>query len=1167
MDRSTAPSGRLLCRNPWILGVFLILVHVWAGEASGQIPGVYTDTLSGSQPFVLRPFVIPGSEEVTIGNVTLDSSGYRIDYRFGRLWIPTITPVDTALVEYKTWNLGLRDTYTRVLVRPSGASGDSAVAPVQSISELPVRTPVQLQRSGSITRGILAGNNRDAIIESGLRLQMHGEVAEGVRVQAMLTDESVPILPEGTTQRLSELDRVYISIDAPNGQVELGDFEVKLEESTFARFGRKVQGVGVSASAPFAGANFRTRAIGATARGIFRTQDIDIVDGVQGPYRLEGTANERFIFVIPGSESVYLDGNLLTRGDTQDYIIDYATGEVTFTSNHLMRDHYRVAVEFQYRTTEFTRTLVASDTEVVLGQRASGPPRVRLGASFLREADGRAFDQEFGLTAEDQVLLEMLGDDVAQKSGATQVAFDPEAPYVQYIRQDTVIAGTVQELYVPVDHVPTGPVYRVQFTHVGQGAGDYVRQGRMTNGIAYVYHGPNQGEYAPVRILPQPVQQRMVDFRGSIVPVKYIELYGEWAQSLSDRNRFSKLDAEDNVAQAYTAGVRLRELPAGLGTASMDVSRRLIQQDFATFDRVKPVEFHREWNLPVSRSTIQDGRELIDEAEVIWQMTDGSGVQGTFGRIRQGDKFAGAHQVLSGHLDEKHIPRVMYKIITIRTEELPYTGRWVRQTGRSEQPLLGGRLVPAVNLNYGRKSQREADSLIATSSHKLEIGPEMTWRSRWGELGARLDSRTRDYWDQGVFRPGSRAYTLGVHFDVRTSRIWFTDGRIGWRSRRYTDYFRTTRGWTDQNSAVLRWTGRAHPWQRALQASWFYEALSERTPVLQEIYLRTGPELGEYVWVDANENGLIELDEFIPETTQDEGTYARTLIPSDSLQSVIGLQARFSIMMDFGRRWRSVAGGWRRYLRHLAARTSLHVQEKSRTPELADIYFMRFRHFRSSEHTLKGILNLGQDIWLFKGNRHYGLDGSWRRFRAQHELAAGNESSAADTWRMQTRWAPVSGWGLHMGATRHRKMTNSESFASRTYDIQTTELLPEVSFYPNSRISYTLSAAWARKNSETHGTAVLWKVPLEVRYSQAGRLNITGSFELADVQLRAGERATGLVQFELTDGRGEGTSLMWRLNAWMQLSRVIRATLAYTGRSPEDAPSVHTVRLQLGASF
>ena len=64
-----------------------------------------------------------------------------------------------------------------------------------------------------------------------------------------------------------------------------------------------------------------------------------------------------------------------------------------------------------------------------------------------------------------------------------------------------------------------------------------------------------------------------------------------------------------------------------------------------------------------------------------------------------------------------------------------------------------------------------------------------------------------------------------------------------------------------------------------------------------------------------------------------------------------------------------------------------------------------------------------------------------------------------------------------------------------------------------------------------------------------------GRFEIAKVTLDG--EAVGLANFALTAGRGAGTSYLWSVSGWYQLSRLLRATLTYNGRSPADAPTLH----------
>ena len=192
---------------------------------------------------------------------------------------------------------------------------------------------------------------------------------------------------------------------------------------------------------------------------------------MQGPYRLEGAQGERFILVVPGSEVVYLDGLRLVRGETNDYTIDYATGEITFTPQRLITSDRRITAEFQYTTNQFTRTIVASQAQAGFWQREDGTARAHLGATFLREADSRQFSEAFDLTAADSLLLRETGDRPAFRSGAERVVFDPEAPYVQYVREP--VLGGEDTAFVALDAAPLAgtPVYRFVFPEWGRGRG------------------------------------------------------------------------------------------------------------------------------------------------------------------------------------------------------------------------------------------------------------------------------------------------------------------------------------------------------------------------------------------------------------------------------------------------------------------------------------------------------------------------------------------------------------------------------------------------------------------------------------------------------------------------------------------------------------------------
>ncbi|PJA54220.1 MAG: hypothetical protein CO167_05035, partial [Candidatus Marinimicrobia bacterium CG_4_9_14_3_um_filter_48_9] len=62
---------------------------------------------------------------------------------------------------------------------------------------------------------------------------------------------------------------------------------------------------------------------------------------------------ENFILVLAGSEQVRLDGELVKRGEDQDYTIDYNSAEINFTNARMINSQNQIVVDFEYAADAF----------------------------------------------------------------------------------------------------------------------------------------------------------------------------------------------------------------------------------------------------------------------------------------------------------------------------------------------------------------------------------------------------------------------------------------------------------------------------------------------------------------------------------------------------------------------------------------------------------------------------------------------------------------------------------------------------------------------------------------------------------------------------------------------------------------------------------------------
>lgn len=1073
---------------------------------------------------------------------------YQINYALGEVTFARAVPATSQITaRFLELPVRLQDIYRRRRVALAG--DEPGPTPPQSSPEPPRAQPWSAQEpegalnvAGGKTLGIRVGTDRDLSLEQTLQLSISGRIAPQVEVLAILSDQNIPIQPEGDTQTLRELDKVLMQVRSEHLSASLGDFDLSFGDTRFGRYERKLQGV--LGEATFSPADIALG--GALSEGRFHTLEIVPLEGNQGPYQLTSREGDTDIVVLAGTERVWVNGERLVRGANNDYTIEYGNGQITFTPRRLITDELRIVADYEYTIREYQRTVAAGRARLrLLGDS------VTLGVTAIREADDAANPVDLVLSKEDDAAIQQAGDDpnAAWVSGARPAPVDDSGlPAGRY----NLVTRDGVDFYEP-DLSGRG-AYDVSFSWVGGGAGDYVYAG----GGIYRYSGPGQGQYAPRIPLPLPAAHHLTAFDLDVDLSKGLGLSAAAAVSDLDENTRSTLDDADNRGFAYelsahysTPGWRL--LRRDLGRMHLKASLRDVGDRFHAFGRIEGVEENRRWGLS---ATAERTGERMAQASLRYEASPRSSVELEQGRLDMHAGFSSERQALSAVLEPQGLALAGLKGLPLPT--IRYAGERIRaqqdapqEAASTSEDITRHKADVAFSVwklapTAGYQSE---ESVRTAGVHRSGAGA-YTWTAGGATMGLEDLALSYEFTlrkDDSLAPSRRDSLSSCTHQARIASRRWQAFSLSGQYTHRTRREARS--GSRDRTNDLAQLDADYAPLAGAISAKGHYTQARTRIARQTDQFIEVGPGRGDYRREERD--GVYE---FVPDL---DGSYMLYTESFGDLREVSDKAASLRLGLapeklgpGLGRRPRQ--HGWTPWISALGALSTDTVVEAQEQNGEGQV----LRRKRAYTH----------DFHLFRRSPRGAL-----RFRLQEDQTK-DQAFAGSGYELLDRLQSARAQ-LRPGRKWHAELTWEHGIRSRqgegpiAYDIAFQRLVGRVTYALSRPVQASTDLVWGHDRDREPAEAVssvLRAIRPEIVYSfgTRGRVRLQGGWG----HVTTNPQDAPLV-YRMADGLPSGDSFRWDVQIDYRVGRYLTLLSSYTGRNEPGRHTTHLGKAEMRAYF
>lgn len=1083
----------------------------------------------------------------------IDSTLYNVNFAKAILTFKRPIEADSVIINYLKFPDFLTKTYqqldeglivgdnsnTETLYKLSNSNTNKTFTPFEGLTT-----------SGSISRGVTVGNNQNSVLNSELDLQITGKLNEKVSLRASIQDANIPLQESGYSQRLDEFDQVFIELFNDQWHIRAGDINLVNTDSYFANFSKRVQGLNFNLNLEGETSKTNLFAAGAIVRGQFTTSQFVAQEGNQGPYKLQGPNGELFVLIVSGSETVYVNGIAVKRGEDQDYIIDYNAGEIIFNTTFPITSEMRITIDYQFSDRNYSRF-------IAYGGGNYKKEKLNIGVSVYSENDAKNQPLQQNLSKEQVDILANAGDDRSQMIAASEIREELNDNRILYKKE--LING--MEAFV-FSNNPDDDLFRVTFSLVGQNQGNYIISNINAINNIYEFVGVNQGNFAPVIQLVAPTKLQIAVLNGSYQPTNNTKVSFEGSASKNDLNLFSDSNDENNNGFAGKLNINQTLLKNDtLWNLDAFLDSDYISSNYRNIEGLYNPEFNRDWNLDLSNTNgigLKLGDQLLFNSGLnLFHENQGS-LSYKFEHLNFTNGFNGNRHMANVNLVFNKLNFVSYTSF-LNTQSTINTSTFLRSQNKiiysMKNSWTGAQL--AIEDNQQRAI---LDNNLTPLSQKFQsfevflgIGDST---SIFSEVGykTRINDSIRDNTLQKVNTSNTIYLNSRLIKNKNTNLALYTN---------YRTLKNTNRNIEDENSINSRFQFTKKLFSQVVQWNTIFETNSGRLPQQNFTYVEVEAGQGTYTWIDYNENGIQELEEFENAKFQDQGVFIRVLLPNRVF--IKTHQNRLSQTLTINpAQWSVSENKSKKFWSHFFNQTSYLVDRKIKRQGNN----FNLNPFNSKKEDQLGLqLNFRNVLFYNRGKQRYTTSYTYLDNTTRNVLSVGAVENSLKSHQLNINHKLSDNWLVALLSAVDNNESISENFTTKNFNFNEKRFNPKLSYLFNDNSSFDVFYQYASKNNTIGNLESLKQAKYGVSFNLASSQQsaINGVFNFFSNTYNGDSNTP--VAFQILEGLQPGKNFTWSLLAQKKLTKFLDLNLSYFGRNTETSKTIHSGTIQLRAYF